>query len=211
MVCFDALPRRLRREGHQNKHKQTRSIAPPGDLRQSALGSGDRPLAAVHAAAAFTHEPHGPPLTPAAMDVHLHHHPLSSSFGIQSSASSASEEDLPGEAITWKKILDLSFHFGVGKLFLKFWCWNGATAISGICQFPLLLAPGSTYMIPVHSRLRELTGAFVERLPGRWTDSDSLGPCAPPSVATTSIAPRFFCPILVLAVVFSLRLRLWSQ
>ena len=58
-----------------------------------------------------------------------------------SCSESSSDEDLPREPNTWNQVLDLSFHFSVGKLLRRCWDWDGALRISGTCHFSLLFVP----------------------------------------------------------------------
>ena len=94
-----------------------------------------------------------------------------SSVDSSSRASFSSESDLLGRSNTWKVILDLVFRHMEGGILRKFWGWNGATAMSGTCEFSVLLAPVRRALVwPVFSPLCRGEEGFVLRLAGRNLD-----------------------------------------
>ena len=89
-----------------------------------------------------------------------------------SRTSFSSELDLPSESDTWNVILDLSFHcvhHKIDGILWEFWGRNGTTAISGTCQFSVLLAPVRRwYGRFQHFRVGKLMEGFVGGLPGGY-------------------------------------------
>ena len=57
------------------------------------------------------------------------------------SSSRTSGSDLLCEPNTWNELLNLACHFEIVFIRCGFWFWNGAPAISGTCQFSMMLAP----------------------------------------------------------------------
>ena len=83
---------------------------------------------------------------------------------------SSSDEDLPREPNTWNQVLDLSFHFSVGKLLRRCWGWDGALRISGTCHFSLLFVPSR------RSFVRFFSGSSTRAL---WVFNSSRTPQKP--------------------------------
>ena len=161
------------------------------------------------------------------MHLHNHQRPLSSSsIGLRSSVSSASEEASPrGEHLESDPPLSLS-QCARSSLLRRFWGENVSTAIPGTCRFSLLWAPwdaacSALLDLGLEEHVEGPCAPAAHRPDGGTSFNASPMEDAPTSTAWVPAAPRWRSddfdhgeiplPYLLLVAVFRLRPPFWSQ